>query len=83
MHFKENKDEYVQVQCASTYKGCVFYDWGKMMLITYYDKDECRKPCLPDQLHESELCFPFTYTVVCSLDNGSCFFLSVSVMCFH
>lgn len=34
MHFKENKDEYVQVQCASTYKGCVFYDWGKMMLIT-------------------------------------------------
>lgn len=48
------------------------------MVITYYDKSECRRPCLSDQLPESELCFPFTCIVVCSLENGSCILLSQS-----
>lgn len=50
------------------------------IMTVYGDQGERRRLCSSVQQPESELWFPFTYIVVCSLRAGSCFLLSVSIV---
>lgn len=52
----------------------------EIMMTVYGDQSERRRPCPSVQQPESELWYPFTYIVVCSLHAGSCFLLSMSIV---